>query len=68
MKVKAIKNFNDLEARTYRNIGDEFEVSEERATFLANHNAVEIIKQPISDEPIKEEKEIIKKPKKTTKK
>lgn len=52
MKVRAIVNFNDLEEKVKRVAGkSEWECSEERAKFLIEHNAVEVIK---------EEKELLK--------
>ena len=45
MKVKAIINFNDLDENKKRTIGDEFEVSKERADFLLGHKAVEIVEE-----------------------
>lgn len=56
MKVKAIINFNDLEANTHRNIGDVFDVSKERADYLLQHNAIEVVeyKAEVTDEFIDE--------------
>ena len=48
VKVKAIYNFNDLEEEQKRKIGDEWICSKERADFLKEHNAVEILE--VSDE------------------
>lgn len=65
MKVRAIINFNDLKENIRREAGkSEWECSEERAKFLLDHKAVEIIE----DAPIVEKKEIIEEPKKSTKK
>lgn len=69
MKVRAIKSFNDLEANTHRNVDDVFEVSKERAKFLLEHNAIEIIEEPkvetveeeVIEEPIAEENEEVEK-------
>lgn len=43
VKVKAIINFTDVEENTKRKIGDEFFCSEERAEYLKDHKAVEIL-------------------------
>lgn len=51
-KVKAIIEFNDMEANTKRKIGDEFIVSTERAEYLLEHKAIEILEQ-IKPEPKK---------------
>lgn len=45
VKVKAISNFNDLEEEQKRKIGDEWICSKERADFLKEHNAVEILEE-----------------------
>lgn len=82
MKVKAIIRFNDLESNVERNVGDEFTCSKERAEFLKEHNAVEILgiipeieKDPIAKEieikavkEVKEVKEVKKDSKKRNKK
>ena len=52
MKVKAIINFNDLKEKTERKIGDIFEVSNKRAEFLLENNAVEIVEEKIIAEEI----------------
>ena len=65
LKVKAIIKFNDMEANAERQIGDEFICGDERANFLAEKGAVEIL--GIVEEPKIEETKEIKK-KKTTKK
>ena len=52
MKVRAIINFNDVEENILREKGkSEWVCSEERANFLLEHNAVEIIEK---EEPIVE--------------
>lgn len=66
-KVKAIIEFNDMEENTKRKVGDEFIVDIERAEYLVEHKAVEIleeIKEEIKKEPIIEEKPKKKKTKK----
>ena len=70
MKVKAIINFNDLEKDVHRNVGDVFEVSQERADFLLEHNAIEIVvEEPINVVINAEEvKNKVVKPKKKNKK
>ena len=60
-KVKALINFTDLEENTKRKTNDEWECSEERANFLVEHDAVEILEilstEPIMPElPVKKEK------------
>ena len=62
-KVKALINFTDLEENTKRKINDEWECSEERANFLAEHDAVEILKI-LSTEPEMPEIPVEEKPKK----
>ncbi len=65
VKVKAIKNFNDLEENERRIAGkSEWECSKERADFLLEHKVIEVIEK-IKETPIIEEKP---KKKKTTKK
>ena len=44
-KVKAIIEFNDMEENTKRKIGDEFVTSIERAEYLVEHKAVEILER-----------------------
>lgn len=61
-KVKAIINFNDLEANTHRNVGDIFEVNERRKEYLLEHNAIEVIEKDeiktiIYDDMTEEQKE-----------
>ena len=81
-KVKALINFNDLEENTHRNIGDVFECSKQRADYLLEHKAIEVIDEeniiPLGDKEtlekigeeiekhIEEKTEV--KPKKTKKK
>ena len=57
MKVKALIRFDDVEAGVPRKIGDEWETNEDRANYLKENNAVEII-ETIKETPfeIKEEK------------
>lgn len=54
-KVKAIINFNDLEEKTKRKVGDIFEVSKTRVDYLLDHGAVEVVEK--TEIPIKEIKE-----------
>ena len=73
VKVKAIINFNDLQENKSRKIGDFFECSIERASFLVEHNAVEpfveeIIVPEIKLEEVKEEPKHFKNKKKKSKK
>lgn len=66
MKVKAIKYFKDAKVNKDRNIGDIFEVDEERAKVLVEHNAVEVLsveveeleESDIKDEGILSEEEV----------
>lgn len=61
MKVKVVnKNLNDLQDKVFRIIGSVFECSEERAKYLLQNNAIEIISE--------EKKEETKSKKKTSKK
>ena len=46
VKVKVLYKFNDLEENKERNIDDVFECDEERARYLKNNKAVEIIEEP----------------------
>lgn len=69
-KVKALINFNDLEEKKQRTIGDEFECSKIRCDYLLEHKAVEVIEE-IKEEPketIEEEKPKTTKKKKSSKK
>ena len=77
VKVKCIiPVFNDLEANTMRKFEEIFEVTEERAKYLAGANpskivAVEIIeeiKEEKEEEPKKEEEIVVEKPIKKAKK
>lgn len=43
VKVKAIINFTDIEENVKRKVGEEFICGEERAEYLKEHNAVEIL-------------------------
>ena len=45
VKVRALIKFNDIEAKTERQIGDEFICEEERAEYLKGHNAVEFVEE-----------------------
>jgi len=45
MKIKAIVQFRDLEAKTIRNISDEFEVSEERFNELEIRGFVKSVEE-----------------------
>lgn len=62
-KVKATKNFTDLEEDTKRVTGDEWLCEIERANFLAEHDAVEIL-EILSTEPEMPEIPAEEKPKK----
>ena len=44
-KVRALINFNDLEEKKKRNIGDEFECSKMRCDYLLEHKAIEVIEE-----------------------
>ena len=50
-KVKALINFNDMEENKKRNIGDEFECSKQRADYLLEHKAIEIVEEKKQVEP-----------------
>ena len=52
MKVKVLYNFNDLEAKTNRVVGDVFECTEERAKFLIEKKAVEEVVE-VKEENVK---------------
>ena len=39
------KGFNDLVEKIWRNVGDEFYCTEERANYLLEHKAIEIIEE-----------------------
>jgi len=52
MKVRAIINFNDLEKNEHRVVGDEFECSKERANYLLEHKAIEIIEELVTEEKV----------------
>lgn len=54
-KVKALINFNDLEEKAKRKVGDIFEVSKIRADYLLDHDAIEVVEK--IEIPIKEIKE-----------
>lgn len=45
MKVKAIININDLQDKVFRPVGSVFECNEERAKYLLQNKAVEIIEE-----------------------
>ena len=62
-KVKALINFNDLEAKKKRIKGDEFECSKQRADYLLEHKAVEIVEE-IKEKTTKVETKTDNKPKK----
>lgn len=66
VKVKAIINFNDVEEKKQR-IKDEsiWECSEERANYLLEHNAIEIIGVPKKEKKEEIKKEIIEKKEET---
>ena len=69
VKVKVLFKFKDLDENVERKIGDEFECTEERAKYLRDKEAVEIIKSTEEPKFVKEEvKEELKPIKKTTKK
>lgn len=44
-KVKALINFNDLEANKRRVVGEEFECSKTRCDYLLEHKAIEIVEK-----------------------
>lgn len=50
MKVKAIINFKDLLENKSRKIGDMFNVSKERAEFLLENKAIEIVEENVISE------------------
>lgn len=56
VKVKALIRFNDLEEGVLRKKDDIFECLEDRADFLVNHNAVQII-ETVKEAKIEEPKE-----------
>lgn len=57
-KVEAIKNFNDKEENTRREIGHIFEITKERYEYLKENNAVKLVEvQETVESVIKEEKE-----------
>ena len=59
VKVKVLYKFNDLEENKERNIDDVFECDEERARYLKDNKAVEIIEEPKKEQAKKElEKEL----------
>ena len=69
MKVKALMKFTDMEENCERRVGEEFECSEDRAKYLEENKAVEILEQIKEEafevkEPKKEEKKMTKKSKK----
>ena len=74
VQVKSLINFNDVQDNKKRVIGDIFECSKERADYLLEHNAIEIIaeikEESSKEEPVEEQKEIVEeiKPKKANKK
>lgn len=62
MKVKALINYKDLELKRSIKLGEEFEVSEERAEVLLKGNSssgnkpfVKVIEEPKLKEPKKKE-------------
>ena len=61
-KVKSLINFNDLEANKKRVIGEEWVCEEQRADYLLEHKAIEIIEEikPKKEETKEEIKEEIK--------
>lgn len=58
-KVKAIINFNDMEAETKREIGNEFECSKQRMEYLLEHKAIEVLEEIKEELPIEKTKEIV---------
>lgn len=63
VKVKCIlqTGFNDNQSGTFRKLGDEFEVTEDRAKYLEKAKAVEIlevIKEPVEKKSTKKKKKI----------
>ena len=57
-KVKALMDFNDLEANAKRKEGDEFVCSLERAEYLQDHKGVEILEVLKEEKPKVEIKEV----------
>ena len=57
MKVKAIININDLQDKVFRPVGSVFECNEERAKYLLQNKAIEIIEEPKKEIAKKELKE-----------
>lgn len=53
VNVKAIIKFDDLEENVKREIGDIFECSKERADYLLENNAIEIIEDGTKEKPFK---------------
>lgn len=70
VKVRALIKFNDIEAKTKRQIGDEFICEEERAEYLQEKGAVEFLKEvkEKAKEEVKIEKPKTNKKKKASKK
>ena len=69
MKVKVLMKFTDMEENCERKVGEEFECEKDRAEYLAENKAVEILEQVKEEafevkEPKKEEKKTTKKSKK----
>ena len=64
--VKALINFNDMEAGVHRNKGDEFIANKERVDYLLENKAIEVISEV--KEPKKAEASKSKKTRKTSKK
>lgn len=56
MKVKAIININDLQDKVFRPVGSVFECDEERAKYLLENNAIEIIEEKKEIKPKKKKK------------
>lgn len=52
VKVRALFKFKDVEANIERKIGDEFDCEEERAKYLKEHDAIEILETPKIEKPI----------------
>lgn len=56
VRVKATIKFNDIEANVERKIGDIFTVEKERAEYLKQHNAVEILEEIKSEIKVENKK------------
>ena len=50
-KVKALINFNDLEANKKRSVGEEFKCLKARCDYLLEHNAIEVLEEVKEEVP-----------------